>query len=644
MKIIILHLVIFQFLIALDFNFNQNKPKIILDGQELSNGFLGGTNYAVIRWADWDNDSDSDLFLLDEDGRIRYYENIGSNSEAEFSIIETNFLGINNITWFYIADFDNDNDLDFITEYPQNPSYISYYTNNNGEFINLNLLQNENGSYVLGQQGAIPTFCDIDNDNDLDFFAVNLIGTVSFYENVGLVSNKPVYNLITSDWENISIVSQLRHGANAINFIDIDNDNDFDLVWGDYYQSSLYIIWNIGSVNIPDMDNVNFSTYFPENNPINTTGRNMPSFTDIDLDGDQDLFVTVLGGTGGTQLTNNFYFYENISLYGQSNYALITDNFLNSIDLISDASPFLIDIDSDGDLDMFIGQKFITGTTPYNGRIYFYLNIGTSQNPIFNLVDSNFLGTELGTNLYLYFGDIDQDDDNDLLIGNYAGNIYIYENIGNKFIFNLTYHSMINSCSDCWFATPSLSDIDNDGDLDIISGNIYGNLKLYKQESNFNFVLETDFFQDINVNYYSAPHFVDLDLDGDDDLIVGGQETQKIYMNNNLIFEENNNINIPYLGKNIKFCSGKLFNSNQLDIISGISTGGLYILNANNCIQGDLNEDNFIDISDLIILVNIIIGIGDANNYIFCSGDLDNNNGFNILDIINLSIEILENQ
>ena len=92
MKIIILYLVIFQFLIALDFNFNQNKPKIILDGQELSNGFLGGTNYAVIRWADWDNDSDSDLFLLDEDGRIRYYENIGSNSEAEFSIIETNFL------------------------------------------------------------------------------------------------------------------------------------------------------------------------------------------------------------------------------------------------------------------------------------------------------------------------------------------------------------------------------------------------------------------------------------------------------------------------------------------------------------------------------------------------------------------------
>ena len=41
----------------------------------------------------------------------------------------------------------------------------------------------------------------------------------------------------------------------------------------------------------------------------------MPSFTDIDLDGDQDLFVTVLGGTGGIQLMNNFYFSLNLNIF-----------------------------------------------------------------------------------------------------------------------------------------------------------------------------------------------------------------------------------------------------------------------------------------------------------------------------------------
>ena len=636
-----LYLVIVQFLFALNFDFNQNIPQVIIDNEQVDNGFLGGLNYAITRWVDWDNDNDSDLFILDEDGHIRYYENIGSNSEIKFNIVDTNFLGINNITWFYIGDFDNDNDFDIVTEYPQNPSYISYYSNNNGEFINLDLLQNENGSYVLGQQGAIPTFCDIDNDNDLDFFAVNLIGTVSFYENVGLINDKPIFNFITSDWEDISIVGQLRHGANAINFIDLDNDQDFELVWGDYYQSSLYVIWNLGNPNSPDMDNINFSTYFPEDSPINTTGRNMPSFTDIDLDGDQDLFVTVLGGTGGIQLMNNFYFYENLGIQEESGYLFKTDDFLNTIDYLSDASPTLIDIDGDQDLDLFIGQKFTTDSSPFNGRIKFFLNIGDSQNPIFSLYDDEFLGADLGTDLSPHFGDIDMDGDFDLLIGTYSGDIKIFENIGNKYEYEFIYHSTIETDSNLWFSVPALYDIDSDSDLDIVLGNIYGNLRLYKQEGSFSFILDSDELLDINVGYYSSPYFSDLDLDGDDDLIVGGQDRHRVYLNDNNLFSEVDDIEIPYLGKNVKFSGGNLFNSNQFDIISGISTGGVYFLSEQLCDQGDLNQDEIIDIFDMLILIQLVLELQDKNSYFKCSGDIDNNFGFNILDILNLVDMIL---
>ena len=638
-----LYLIIIQFLFALNFDFDQNVPQVIIDNEQINNGFLGGLNYAITRWVDWDNDSDSDLFVLDEDGHIRYYENTGSNTETQFNIVDTNFLGINNITWFYIGDFDNDNDFDVVTEYPQNPSYISYYKNNDGEFINLNLLQNENGSYVLGQQGAIPTFCDIDNDNDLDFFAVNLIGTVSFYENIGLSNDdKPIFNFITSDWEDISIVGQFRHGANAINFIDLDNDQDFELVWGDYYQPSLYVIWNLGTPDSPDMDNINFSTYFPENSPINTAGRNMPSFTDIDLDGDQDLFITVLGGTGGIQLTNNFYFYENIGIEQESNYVFKTDNFFNTIDYLSDTSPTLIDIDSDGDLDLFIGQKFTTDTSPFNGRIKFFLNIGNSQNPIFNLYDEQFLGTELGTDLCPHFGDIDMDGDFDLLIGTYSGDIKIFQNIGNKFEFNFIYHSTIETDSNLWFSVPALYDIDSDSDLDIILGNIYGNLRLYKQEDLFSFVLDSEQMLDINVGYYSSPYFFDFDLDGDDDLIVGGQDRHRFYLNENNLFNEVDQVEMPYLGKNVKFSGGNLFESNQFNIISGISTGGLYFLSEVLCEQGDLNQDGIVSILDVLILIDLVLELQDENLYLMCSGDFDNNNGFNIYDILNLVEKILE--
>ena len=80
-----LYLVFFQFLFALNFDFTQNVPQVIINNEQINNGFLGGLNYAITRWVDWDNDNDSDLFVLDEDGHIRYYENTGSNSEKIYA-------------------------------------------------------------------------------------------------------------------------------------------------------------------------------------------------------------------------------------------------------------------------------------------------------------------------------------------------------------------------------------------------------------------------------------------------------------------------------------------------------------------------------------------------------------------------------
>ena len=76
----ILYLILLYPLYAFNFDYSQNIPEVIIDGNELNNAFLGGTNYAIVRWVDWDQDNDSDLFLLDEDGHIRYYQNIGTES------------------------------------------------------------------------------------------------------------------------------------------------------------------------------------------------------------------------------------------------------------------------------------------------------------------------------------------------------------------------------------------------------------------------------------------------------------------------------------------------------------------------------------------------------------------------------------
>ena len=57
-------------------------------------------------------------------------------------------------------------------------------------------------------------------------------------------------------------------------------------------------------------------------------------------------------------------------------------------------------------------------------------------------------------------------------------------------------------------------------------------------------------------------------------------------------------------------------------------------------IQGDLNNDNIINILDVIMLVNIILGSSDYIDI----GDMNEDNGIDILDVIILVNVILGNQ
>ncbi len=92
------------------------------------------------------------------------------------------------------------------------------------QFYLIGTVLDQNNTSLISDPSMIPTFADIDSDGDYDFFTGNTIGTVSFYENIGLSNDLPVYQLGSLEWQNIWIVgpSQNRHGASAINFIDID--------------------------------------------------------------------------------------------------------------------------------------------------------------------------------------------------------------------------------------------------------------------------------------------------------------------------------------------------------------------------------------------------------------------------------------
>tara|TARA_Y100001970_G_scaffold258495_1_gene338468 strand:+ start:2253 stop:4172 length:1920 start_codon:yes stop_codon:yes gene_type:complete len=616
-----------------------HSASVIIDGQISYQPFLGGLNYPRIEWIDLNGDSRNELFALDEDGCLRLYEYVDFEDHSFFEIIDTAYGGLCGMSWFNLRDFNQDGNLELICQSLESNNEVQIYNLIDGQFYLMGTVLDQNNNVLISDPLMVPTFADIDSDGDYDFFTGNIIGTVSFYENIGINNNLPVYQLGSLEWQNIWIVgpSQNRHGASAINFIDIDSDGDLDLFWGDYFQRSLYLIYNIGTSEVPNMDNSNIISDFPYNDPIYTTGRNMPSFNDIDSDGDLDLFISVLGGDGGIQLTNNLLLYENVN----GNFYLNSDDFMNSIDLNSNSAPQMVDIDSDGDLDLFIGQDYDTSTFPIRGRIYFFRNIGNSNENIFELEENAFLGTDIGTSLVPSFADIDSDGDLDIFIGNYNGDILFYKNFGTSTSFDFIYESTLPNIDLQSYSSPSFSDIDSDGDLDLFIGDNSGKIYFYENIGNeleFQFQLIDDNFLNIDVGSRSAPNFIDMDSDGDEDLILGSHNQNiKIYDNLEGEYIQNECISIPYYGLNTK--PYMYSNSSSIYNIIGISTGGLW---NSQLIQNlsDLNSDGVLNIQDIMLISNYIIGQYPSLN--ICLADANYDRYVDLIDIIVLINQILD--
>ena len=87
------------------------------------------------------------------------------------------------------------------------------------------------------------------------------------------------------------------------------------------------------------------------------------------------------------------------------------------------------------------------------------------------------------------------------------------------------------------YSKPVFCDLDNDGLLDLIIGNQDGKLAHYIQDaaSSTSFTLVSDFFNEIDVGEFSTPSFTDLDDDGLLDLIIGGQSGKLYHMSKVLL-------------------------------------------------------------------------------------------------------------
>lgn len=508
-------------------------------GSAYSFPWLGGFNQPRPQVRDIDGDGDQDLFIQESSGRIMFFENIGTPEKALFAWRSNAFQEIEAGEWYRFADLDSDGDADLLAE--EVFSYIRYYRNEGSTTeprfaLAADSLRDLNGTPIFSDRQNIPNITDIDCDGRLDLLIGRLTGTITQFAEVERDKDGlPRFNHVTDRFHNIEIVAEFGpgaappgatsgenpagslHGANTLAVADLDSDGDGDLFWGDFFEAGLLYIENEGTCKRPDLDGEPIQ--FPPNNPLLTSGYNAPALADMDADGDLDVFVGVLGGAFNPNRTtiDNLYYIEHME---SGEFLTRTSRFLPSIDVGSESVPVFLDLDADGDFDLLLGNKLEqAGRT--TGHMYRFENTGTPQSPAFVL-----RGTLPIEGSYHYspaFGDLNGDGEADMILGNWRADLTLYWGRGGEFELDSAFELALTRGTN---GAPSLVDIDADGDLDLFVGEASGELNFYRNQGTATrpeFALDSESYDNIDVGRRSVPRFVDLDRDGDQDLILGSE-------------------------------------------------------------------------------------------------------------------------
>ncbi|HCX22004.1 MAG TPA: hypothetical protein DHN29_08820 [Cytophagales bacterium] len=242
-------------------------------------------------------------------------------------------------------------------------------------------------------------------------------------------------------------------------------------------------------------------------------------------------------------------------------------NPLASIDVGNDSYVSTADIDGDGDLDVISGA--LDGTFYYfrNDDGTFIAQTGT---------DNPFDGLNVGSDSRHEFADIDNDGDLDLISGSGGGAIYYYENNDGVYSTPEGTHILSSFSHATLDSKPTFYDYDEDGDLDMLVG-YFNTIELWINQGDSFMRANSNPFGSALDGTHQFPKFVDINSDGEMDLVAGRlvgdfRLLQKIAGGNYSISEH-----AIFEGLNVGNYSTPAFialnGDGKLEMLSGSSTG-----------------------------------------------------------------------
>lgn len=485
---------------------------LVTEGNDTLNmAWAGGFNAVGVQNIDLDGQGGEDIIVLDHTGKLLALVKVDGPGGIKYQHRpgrEQNFPPLK--FWVIAKDFNCDGKKDLFT---YGSGTIALYKNiSTPGAPDFELVTNEIESFqqpntfpIYSGSIDLPSITDVDNDGDLDILVFNIGGiSVDYHKNQSMElyghCDSLAYTLTTSCWgkfeegvssNNITLNAcskslDPRHSGSTLLAFDEDGDNDKDLLLGDVNDSGLVFLRNGGTLQTAAMDTVHY--LFPHYGSAAYIDRFVaPYIADINGDGKNDFLVSPFTVNSSANFQSLIY-YENTGTTA-TNFSFVKKDLFQDemLDFGEGSYPVFFDYDNNGTMDLVIGNYgYYSGLGNYDGQLALLKNKGTNLAPEYELITRDFAGlSSLDLHgIYPAFGDLDNDGDMDMIIGEDRGILHRFENVAGSsspanFVLQQSNYGGVDVGN---FSTPCLADINRDGKLDLVIGEANGTLN-YIQNS-----------------------------------------------------------------------------------------------------------------------------------------------------------------